>query len=81
MTAFDKVVVAVALLLVGVSFLAPGGLIIGLTLGVALLVAVYGGKYLLQLEMSRRMGEKAPRERGIRDKIAGGSDGDKRWNR
>ena len=78
MSSFDKIAVGAALLLIGISLLNPGGLIIGAILGVSLLVAVYGGKYLLQLEKSRRMGERAP---SMRDKIAGAQDDDGGWRR
>lgn len=81
MSLLDKVVWALALLLVAVSFVSPGGLIIGLLLAVLLLVAVYGGRYFLQLEQSRRMGEKAPRESSLRDRIAGSDSGKDRWDR
>lgn len=78
----DKVVLVAAVLLIGISFLNPGGLITGLTLGLLALVAWYGGKYLMQLEQSRRMGEKS--HPGIRERIAGDSeqsDSERRWSR
>lgn len=79
---FDKVVVAGALFLIAISFLRPGGLITGVILGGFALVAWYGGKYLMQLEQSRRMGEKS--HPGIRERIAGDSEqssSERRWRR
>jgi len=69
MGAFDKVVVVAALLLISISLLNPGGLVVGLTLGALLLVGAYGGKYLMRLEQSRRMGEKS--NPTVRERIAG----------
>lgn len=81
MSAFDKLMVAAALILISISLLNPGGLFVGLFLGIGLLAAVYGGRYLLQLEQSRRMGERAGNH-GVRDRIAGNSGSDEgRWNR
>ena len=73
MSTFDKLAVGGAVLLVGISLLSPGGFVVGLTLGILLLVATFGGKYLLQLEQSRRFGEKAGPS--MRDRL-GGNDGD-----
>lgn len=80
MTVADKVVVGIAGALILVSFLNPGGLFFGMLLGVLLLAAWFGGKYLLELEKSRRMGERSD---PLRKRMAGSeeNDGESRWRR
>lgn len=82
MSAVDKLIAAAAMLLIAISLLNPGGLIVGLTLAVVLLGVWYGGRYLLDMEKSRRMGERAGlKEQSFRERIAGGDDDNSRWNR
>ena len=72
----DTIVVGIAVLLFAVSLLNPGGAIVGAGLALFLVVAWFGGKYLLELETYRRMGE---RSGSYRDKLAGteSDDGEK----
>lgn len=74
----DTVVVIVALLVMLVSLLNPGGFFVGALLALAILAAWFGGQYLLELEKSRRMGE---RSGSYRDKFAGREDDDGKWRR
>lgn len=74
----DNAVILVATVLLGISLLNPGGGVVGGMLAVFLLAAWFGGKYLLELEKSRRMGE---RSNTFRDRFAGSDDEKDKWSR
>lgn len=74
----DTVVVLVATGLLLISLLNPGGMVVGALLAVGVVVAWFGGKYLLELEKSRRMGE---RSNSFRDRFAGSEEEKDKWSR
>lgn len=57
-TGFDKVVLAVAGLLLLPVLISPAGWGFGFFLVLAWIVSAYGGRYLLDLEKQRRQGER-----------------------
>lgn len=82
MKLLDALTLALVVVLIGVSFLNPAGLVVGLVLAAVVVLARYGIPYALRLEESRRMGEKA-RGDGWRARMRDSdSDGDGRgWRR
>lgn len=58
MTGFDKVVWSVVLLIMIPVLITPAGWAFALVLAGAWVTAMYGGRYLLDLEKQRRQGER-----------------------
>lgn len=69
---FDRVVLALAALVVLPAIVAGGGFVVAIALAVALVVGAYSGRYGLRIVEKRHVGAKQAGRRDARDRLRGG---------
>lgn len=72
------IVWAIAIVLVGVSLLNPGGTLLALLIALIVIALVYGLGIGLELKMNRDFGRNAGDSQGVRDMVTERRDSDRR---